>query len=279
MAHTVHEPHKPTVSARHRGRLLVDTTEDNFVAVPASYLHTMRIRATTRFAVAACALSSSLLCAQTRSMRPSKTTPTAPVAPQAIQTQPAAPPRPLTPAEQPAQSAEVTYANGLLTVTAHNSSLNQILRDISRETHMKITGGVLDERVFGSYGPEPAAQVLNSLLDGTSSNMLLIGSDGPTPTELILTPRSGGPTPPSPMAASLSQSNQPEEPPSREPYDSSLPAQNAPANPPETTPEPPAANQDSGQQQPPNGVKTPQDIFNQLMKLRQQQSQQQNNQQ
>ena len=221
-----------------------------------------------------------LLCAQTHHARHGKAAVSPPAAPQIIESQPVTPPRPLTPAELPAQPAAVTYANGLLTVTAHNSSLNQILRDISRETHMKITGGVADERVFGSYGPEPAAQVLNSLLDGTSSNMLLVGSNGPTPAELILTPRAGGPAPPNPMAASFNQNNQPDEPPSREPDQSNLPEQTAPANPPETTPEPPAAPaQDTNQQQSPNGVKTPQDIFNQLMKLRQQQSQQHTNQQ
>lgn len=242
-------------------------------------LHTMRLQATTRITAAACALSSVFLCAQTHHARHRKAATMQPVAQQIVEPQPVTPPRPLTPAELPAQPAAVTYANGLLSVTAHNSSLNQILRDISRDTHMKITGGVADERVFGSYGPEPAAQVLNSLLDGTSSNMIFVGSNGTTPAELILTPRGGGATPPNPMAASSNQNNQPDEPPSREPYQSNLPEQSAPANPPETSPEPPPAPaQDTTQQQSPNGVKTPQDIFNQLMKLRQQQSQQHNDQ-
>lgn len=194
--------------------------------------------------------------------------------------QPVAPAPPPTPAELPAQPAQVTYSNGLLTVTAHNSSLNQILRDISRETSMKITGGVADERVFGTYGPEPPAQVLNSLLDGTSSNMMLLGSNGAAPAELVLTPRAGGATPPGPMAISANQNEQPEqpeEPPASEPYKGSA-AESAPANPPETAPAPatqPAPTSD--QQQSPNGVRTPQDIFNQLMKLRQQQTQQHNN--
>lgn len=241
----------------------------------------MRNQATIRFAAATCALCSTLLCAQThrtRHRKPSAAITAAPATPQ-IASQPIAPPPPPTPAELPAQPAKITYANGLLTVAAHNSSLNEILRDVSRETNMKITGGVADERVFGTYGPEPAAQVLNSLLDGTSSNMILVGSNGPAPAELVLTPRAGGVTPPSPMAFSSGQNDQPEEPPSKEPATSEFPQQSAPANPPETTPAPPAAaSQSSGQQQSPNGVATPQDIFNQLMKLRQQQAQQHNNQ-
>ncbi len=104
----------------------------------------------------------------------------------------------------PASRANVTYANGLLTVSATNSSLNQILREISRQTGMKITGGVTDERVFGNYGPGSPATILATLLDGTGSNMLLVQSNGvgsnPAPAELVLTPRHGGPTPPNPNA-------------------------------------------------------------------------------
>ena len=172
----------------------------------------------------------------------------------------------------PAHPAGVTYANGLLTVEANNSSLNQILHDISRETSMKITGGVADERVFGKYGPAPAAQVLSTLLDGTSSNMLLVGSAGAAPAEMILTPRSGGVTPPNPNAAAIEESQQSEDQSPREDYPLSP---NAPANPPESAPAqaaPPAA---GTEQQSPNGVKTPQDIFNELQKMRRQQGQQQ----
>jgi hypothetical protein len=92
--------------------------------------------------------------------------------------------------------AEVTYANGLLTVAADDSSLNQILQEIARQTGMKVTGSVSDERVFGRYGPSTPARVLASLLDGTGSNMLLRETASSAPAELILTPREGGATPP-----------------------------------------------------------------------------------
>jgi hypothetical protein len=173
----------------------------------------------------------------------------------------------------PAHPADGHYANGLLTVSASNSSLNQILRDISRETGMKITGGVLDERVFGQYGPEPTAQVLNSLLDGTGSNMLLVGSNGATPAELVLTPRSGGVTPPNPNAAAMETENE------EQSYRQGSPAPNDPPNPPdadaETEPVAAPAAPQAAQPQSPNGVKTPQDIFNELQKMRQQQAAQQ----
>ena len=103
------------------------------------------------------------------------------------------------PSREP-KRAEVTYAAGLINVRADNSSLNQILHAISRLTDMTITGGVADERVFGNYGPAEPSTILATLLDGTGSNMLLRISTTDAPSELVLTPRNGGPTPPNPNA-------------------------------------------------------------------------------
>jgi hypothetical protein len=94
----------------------------------------------------------------------------------------------------------VDYVAGKLVVTATNASLNQILRQVSRSIGMKITGSVADEPVYGQYGPSTPSSVLAALLDGTGTNMLLV-DDAKGPTELILTPRHGGPTPPSPNAS------------------------------------------------------------------------------
>lgn len=196
-----------------------------------------------------------------------------------------APPAPKTPAELPPQRAEVTYSQGKLSVQADNSSLNQILREISRETGIKITGGVAEERVFGKYGPSPASEVLASLLDGTGSNLLLIQSDATSPGELILTPRHGGVTPPNPNAPGFDDDNgggddapqpQPALPPqpvSRfppPPPASPVPASNgvAPATgQPDAAPAPATNSTDATD---PNAVKTPQQIFEQLQQLRQQ---------
>src|ERR1700679_20084 len=89
----------------------------------------------------------------------------------------------------PPNHAQVTYSNGQLNVRADNSSLNQILRAISRRTGLKITGGVKDERVFGSYGPASTSSILAMLLDGTGTNILLLEGSPTNPPELILTPR------------------------------------------------------------------------------------------
>ena len=231
-----------------------------------------------RLAAAASIAFSTMLPAQARRIhaKPSAATPVATVPAAQPVVAPALPPRP---SELPAHHAEVTYAKGLLTVSASNSSLNQILRDISHSTGMKITGGVADDRVFGEYGPAPASSILTTLLAGTGSNVLLMEGDGPAPAELILTPRTGGPSPPNPNAAAFDepdevQSNAPR--PAFQPGQTNRPA--VPVGPPnplanETTPAIPA--EVDGQPQSPNGVKTPQEIYDQLLRLRQQQQQQQ----
>ena len=96
--------------------------------------------------------------------------------------------------------SQVSCTAGQLTVHADNSSLNGILRSVSRCTGMRISGGVADQRVFGDYGPAAPATVIATLLDGTGSNMLLLETASDQPAELVLTPRTGGATPPSPYA-------------------------------------------------------------------------------
>lgn len=161
----------------------------------------------------------------------------------------------------PRQPAHVAYVNGQLTVTASNSSLNQILRDIAHETGMKITGGVTDERVFGQYGPAAPSNVLNALLDGTGSNMILVHATGATPAELVLTPRQGGVTPPNPNAFHE------DAPPPRPQYPITPQREGNPSGEP--------VNAEGGHS--PNEVKTPQQIFEQLEQMRKQQQQQQSN--
>jgi hypothetical protein len=103
--------------------------------------------------------------------------------------------------------ASVYFTDGMLDVRADDSSLLQILHDISRRTGMTITGGVADQRVFGNYGPAAPATVLATLLDGTGTNMLLKETPGDDkPVELVLTQRTGGASPPNPNAAGMDDS-------------------------------------------------------------------------
>src|ERR1700729_3229907 len=192
---------------------------------------------------------------------------------------------PLTPAQSPPQRAKITYTDNMIVVAASNSSLNQILHDISRLTGIKISGGVTDERVFGDYGPASPAQVLATLLDGTGSNMLLVQSTGNAPAELILTSRQGGPTPPNPNAQTFDEPGDssveaPPNPVARpirhqppSPYaPRPVPSPDNPAPPAQTNDTPPAPQSDStAQPSSSNGIKTPQQIYDELQRMRQQQ--------
>jgi hypothetical protein len=185
---------------------------------------------------------------------------------------PAAPPEPALPQptevapsmlQQPAREAQIVFANGNLSIHADNSSLTAILHQVASNSGMKIEGLSNDERVFGSFGPGAPRDVLADLLDGTAYNLVLLGdlSNG-APRELILTPSTRGgaavPSPP-PQANADDASNEPE-------------AVEAPTPPP---PEPPAGSTP----QPPAGVRTPQQLFEQLQKMRAAQQQQQQQQQ
>jgi hypothetical protein len=180
----------------------------------------------------------------------------------------------------------VTWTGGVLSIAADDSSLNQILREICRQTGMTVTGGVVDERVYGSYGPAAPGVVLTSLLLGTGSNMLLKENAFKGPVELVLTPRQGGASPPGPASYARNDDREDDLPPQRIVPSSraqTFPAQPAGAPAQGTTssaspgstaapaPAAPSGTSAATTDQPsPNGVKTPQQIYDQLMKLQQQ---------
>jgi hypothetical protein len=186
--------------------------------------------------------------------------------------------------ETPSHRATVNYTGGQLSIVATNSSLNQILRDISRTAGITITGGVAEERVFGNYGPGTPSEVLNDLLDGTGSNMLFVQGVGGGKSELVLTTRTGGPTPPNPNASRFDAEDAPPPQPPPAPTPAAQETHAADNNPPtpspsdSSTPAPATTNSSSGDSSSSsdqsNGAKTPQQIFDELMKLRQQQQNQ-----
>ena len=221
------------------------------------------------------------------------------------------------------RAAVVSFQDGLLEVRANDSSLHQILRSVARHTGMKITDGVSDLRVFGNYGPAPAATVLATLLDGTGVNMLLQTTPAQVPEKLVLTPQTGGASPASldmtmnddagdgisatPPAPSASAGENPRQAPSAnsgpksvpQPYNnvngspantsptaSTFPTTNSvpldslptPSTAPPTAgivdaPNPPPPGSTTSQS--PNGVATPESIYQQLLQLQKQQQQKQ----
>jgi hypothetical protein len=118
--------------------------------------------------------------------------------------EPAPPPQPtVAPSlfEQPAVPATVTAHTNELTVKADNSSLMQILHQVSSATGMRLDGLGGDERVFGSFGPGAPREVLTALLNGTSYNVVMVGDlPNGAPRELLLSRRATGGSSPQPAA-------------------------------------------------------------------------------
>ena len=86
----------------------------------------------------------------------------------------------------------VTYDNGVLTISAYNSTLSDILRGISSQTGADVDiPPQAEERVVTHLGPGPAGDVVRSLLAGSRFNYILVGSnaDSNTLTRILLFPR------------------------------------------------------------------------------------------
>jgi hypothetical protein len=198
--------------------------------------------------------------------------------------------RPATLPYQPRTSTgshAVQWDGSTMAIHASGEDLPAILTEVSHATGLKVTGGVPDERVFGVYGPGSVQQVVTDLFGGLYVNLLLVNGTATQPKELILSPRTGGPTPPSPARSIAYEPQQPNR--NDRPFRGTPPQgaglnQPSPGSPlPGVDPSGPggAPGQDpnansttdaNGQPQSPNGVLTPEQIFE---KLRKQQAAQQ----
>ncbi len=162
----------------------------------------------------------------------------------------------------------------MLSVQSKGDSLRNILRAISNATGMRVTGGVPEEPVYGTYGPGPAQEVLPRLFDGMAVNMMLVNEGASLPKELLLTQRVG--------AASTLQARPIAEDEqglghgragvgAAQVQGTSQPAPGAalPAPADGSNGTPPVGDA-SGQTQTPTGVRTPEQIFEELRKRQQQ---------
>jgi hypothetical protein len=187
--------------------------------------------------------------------------PASPAAAPVVTPQPVAPPRDSL-LQHPAKPADVTVNPGSLAIKADNSSLSQILQEISKSTGMKVEGLGQDERIFGSYGPGDPREVLLSLLEGSGYNVLMVGDAKGAPRQLSLSQRSAASSVASASPARNSHADEDDEIEQEQPQPQ--PEQPQPVN------QPPPGNPD-GAQQPRN----PAEIQQELLRLRQQQQQQQ----
>ena len=71
---------------------------------------------------------------------------------------------------------QVTYEHGQLTIIASNSTLGDILRAVRKETGADIEIPVATDRVVTHLGPGPAREVMADLLNGSRFNYVLLGS-------------------------------------------------------------------------------------------------------
>ena len=80
----------------------------------------------------------------------------------------------------PSTPAKVSYQGGLLTISAQNSTLGEILRDVRKLTGASIDvppgSAVTSERVIAHLGPGAPRDVLAGLFNGTQFNYVMLGS-------------------------------------------------------------------------------------------------------
>ncbi len=183
------------------------------------------------------------------------------------------PPQPETPQwpvnETPVKPS-VTWDSQGLRIQANNSSLHDILNEVSTDTGAKVEGMGTDERVFGEYGPGAARDVIAQLLHGSNYNVLMIGDQGEgTPRQIVLSARRTG----SPANANRPNPDQPQD----EDYVPDEPqADDQPVQPPVMTGRPPMPMVPQG---PPGTPRTPQQVLQELQQRQQQMQDQQQQQQ
>jgi len=187
---------------------------------------------------------------------------------------------------------QVSYQGGQLTIQSQNATLAQVLRSVQAKTggSFDIPGSANSDRVVAQLGPGQPRDVLAKLLDGSKFNYIILGS----PTQpgavqkLILTPRQNMPsntaqnrqmqqqqpqepqaeeeyTPPEPVEDNSANENQPP-PGAYRPPGSYAPNPNA-----EFPPQTPPTGDNNGQPQ--QGVKTPEQLLQELQRMQQQQQQ------
>jgi hypothetical protein len=116
---------------------------------------------------------------------------------------PAAPELPPWPINKEPNPASVTWDSHGLQIKAANSSLQQILHEVTTDTGIRVEGLGADQRIFGTYGPGKPREVLSQLLHGTGYNVIMVGGeDSGAPLRILLSGRPAGPTPTQPGQAS-----------------------------------------------------------------------------
>ena len=106
---------------------------------------------------------------------------------------PQPPPQPPTLEQQPPAAPQVSYRNGQLTISAPNSTLSSILRAVQLQTgaSIDVPSSASGERVAMQLGPARPRDVLNTLLNGSKFDYVILGVTGDPGAiqKVILTPK------------------------------------------------------------------------------------------
>ena len=109
------------------------------------------------------------------------------------------PPPPPTPEQLPSVAPEVVYREGMLTINAPNSTMNDVLSAVRRVTGASIerppVGG--SDRVVAKLGPGQPKDILESLFNGSRYDYIILGSQTKPGgvDRIILTARANAGTP------------------------------------------------------------------------------------
>jgi len=202
---------------------------------------------------------------------------------------PASPPPPPPTLEQsPPVAPQVTLQNGQLSINAPNSTLAQVLHAVQARTgaSMDIPATANNERVVAQIGPGIPRDVLNTLLNGSKFNYVILGVTGDPGgvQKVMLIPRQGGSSAP---AVNTAQNNAPQPVQDDEQVDEGVPvadtSENEYQNPDQPVPPAgfrrpmvpggqqydPGAQYGGGEQQ--TGPKTPEQLMQEMQQMQQQQ--------
>jgi hypothetical protein len=122
----------------------------------------------------------------------------------------------------PPTPAKVSYQGGLLTISAQNSTLGEILRDVRKLTGASIEvppgSAATNERVIAHLGPGAPRDILAGLFNGTQFNYVMLGSSSdPTAVSSVVLTLKTSAAGETQTAANVDQNNPGPMPPNRFP--------------------------------------------------------------
>ena len=155
---------------------------------------------------------------------------------------------------KPAPVLQVSYANGRMSIVAHNVSLSQVLGEVQQRTgaDIPIPPAAAQEQVVADIGLLPVRDALTALLNGSRFNFIMVGADD-DPSKLkrlILSFRSGGVSQPAIVAPPTSEPAVADAPPEAEPPQPEVPQ-------PEMQPAPPDQQAQPAEQEAPQPQDSP----------------------